>query len=120
MLADRLHNLTDDQRAIIANAARELRSKIARAARAEIAGKAGGRGRPKNSLSDDSTDKLSTQEKQDNRKAVAEQHALPEKKVRHAAKLKKVDVNLYSMVRNGKITLNDGNKLSGAGNLGVK
>jgi N6-adenosine-specific RNA methylase IME4 len=103
-------NLTDDQRTISANDVRELRSQIKMQEQRREAGKAGGRGRPKNSGSDVSADPLSKQ-KEDTRKFVATEYEVPEKRLRHAQRIKKADLNVYGMVRAGTITLNEGNKL---------
>lgn len=54
-------NLSDDRRAAIALRVMRRRSEVAQRERAKVAGDTGGRGRPKeNSLSDTSSDKLST------------------------------------------------------------
>jgi hypothetical protein len=103
-------NLTDDQRTISANDVRELRSQIKIREQRREAGKAGGRGRPKNSGSDVSADPLSEQ-KEDTRKFVATEYEVPGKKLRHAQRIKKADLNVYGMVRDSTITLNEGNKL---------
>jgi hypothetical protein len=65
-------NLTDDQRAVIANEVRELMSKIAQHEAAKIAADA--RWTERSSDLADSTKPHQT----DNRKAVAEQHKLPQ------------------------------------------
>jgi hypothetical protein len=55
----RLDHLTDDQRAMIIDAAVEIQTKLAVKERASKGGKAGGIGRPKNSLVETSATKLS-------------------------------------------------------------
>lgn len=80
-------NLTDDQRAVIADSVRERRSDAAKKERAANAGKAGGNGRLKeSSLSVNVSDKLP---KKDNRESVAKEARVPERKVRAVAEVKK-------------------------------
>jgi len=62
---------TERTRAAVASNAEEYRSRIAKRLRAVKGGLTGGIGRPKNSLSDASADKLSDEPKTDTRAAVA-------------------------------------------------
>lgn len=77
-------NLSDDQKAMIADSARERRSKLRMAERAGNAGSVGGVGRPKqNSLSDNVSD--IEKPKRDTRAEVARENKVPERKLRAAA-----------------------------------
>jgi hypothetical protein len=70
---------------MIADSARERRSKLAVQERARKAGEAGGVGRPKdNSLGDNASTKLS-EPKPRTREAVARENKIPERKLRAAA-----------------------------------
>jgi hypothetical protein len=73
----------NDQRVVAANDVRELRSTIEKQKR----GKSGGRGNKKN-LSAETSDKFS-KPKTDTRKEVAQEYQVPEKKLRHAQRIKK-------------------------------
>jgi N6-adenosine-specific RNA methylase IME4 len=102
-------NLTDDQRAISANDVLELRVKIARS---EAATK---REEEKRQAQRDESARCDQKPQSKEgvvRKSVATKYELPEKKLRHAQRIKKADVNIYGMVRSGHITLNEGNKLA--------
>jgi N6-adenosine-specific RNA methylase IME4 len=102
-------NLTDDQRAIVANDVREIRSGIAKKERAKLAAKAGGVGRPKDkSLQAKSTRKLGRW----SRPGVAKETKIPERKIRLAQEIKKAAPEVHSLVRLGKVTLTDGKKLA--------
>ena len=98
-------NLTDDQRSIIANEMRELRSRLAQSKAAKFAADA--RWNDASDLAESTKSDRPT----NNRKAVAKEHDLPEKKIRHAAAIKKADPKIYQMVRDGKINLHEGKKL---------
>src|SRR5438094_2310346 len=85
-------SLTDDVRSVLALSVMERRSKLEMQERAREAGKAGGRGRPKEDSSKDTrSDKLSKKEKpkKNTRAAVAKQAKLPERKLRAIQELKK-------------------------------
>jgi N6-adenosine-specific RNA methylase IME4 len=95
-------NLTDDQRTMIADDVRAFRSKVAVAdklkkARAVKAG----------SMEADSAPIERT------RKVVATDYDLPEKKLRHAAAIKKAAPEVAAMVRAGAVSLTEGRKLAG-------
>jgi N6-adenosine-specific RNA methylase IME4 len=93
-------NLTDDQRAIIADEVREERSALALAERAARANDVKyGRA---SSLSDTLTDK---EPWRDVRAEVARETKIPERKLRYAAEVRKAAPELAAKVRAGKTTL---------------
>lgn len=114
-------NLSDDQRAVIADSIRERRSKAAMV----NAGKQGGRGNKKpsdtlteaftktalqQSCSNDYEDQPAPftptpKPKTDTRAAVAKEMKIPERKLRTAQEVKKAAPELISKVRSGEITL---------------
>lgn len=97
-------NLTDDQRADIANEVREIRSAIEQKERAAKGGEA--KANPASRLNPPtSTPKIPT------RKAVAIEVKLPERKIRLAQEIKKVDPVVSAMVRAGDISLVEGRKI---------
>ena len=97
-------NLTDDQRSVAANEMRELRSRLAQSKAAKVAADTRWK-------ASDLVKSTKPHHPTNNRKAVAEEHNLPERKVRHAAAIKKADPKIYHMVRDGKINLHAGRKL---------
>lgn len=99
-------NLTDDQRAVIADSVRERRSDAVKKERAVEAGKVGGNGRPKDSsLGDTLTSKLSEPHKERTRVAVSKEARVPERKLRTVMEVKKRNPELVSKVRAGSISL---------------
>jgi hypothetical protein len=84
---------------VIANDVREIRSEIARAEQAREVGKQGGRGNVK-THSADSTERVS-KPTVDTRKAVAVENKVPERKIRLAQEIKKVDPVVSAMVLAG-------------------
>jgi hypothetical protein len=77
-------------------------------------GKAGGRGRPKpDSLCAEKTHKLSGRRPNRTSTAIAKKQNLPERKLRHAAHIKKADPKLAGMVLSGAVKLNEAKKLAG-------
>ncbi len=104
-------NLTDDQRAMVANDRREILSQIARRERAKIAGKTGGRNHPKDfSLEAELARKLKAGKRI--RSIVAQESKLPEKKIRTAQEITRADRNVADMVRSGAISLVEGKRLT--------
>jgi ParB-like chromosome segregation protein Spo0J len=99
-------NLTDDQRSIIANEVREWRSDIATAqatAKARAA-KANPSVCAKSTQTEKSPKRTST--------SVAKEAKLPERKLRLAQEIKKVDPKLSEMVRAGEVKLVEAKKIS--------
>lgn len=76
-------NISDDQRAVLANEVREMKSAIAAKEGKRKGGKAGGRGRPKKKDSCVSIQRTA--------KSVAKAAKLPERKLRLAQEVKKAD-----------------------------
>jgi hypothetical protein len=101
--------LTDDQRAVVWNDIRELRSKIVQAEKLQKArdAKAGA------SISARPTEIALP--KKDTRVEVAKEAKVPESKLRQAQQLKKHQPALYEKVRNGTLTLRDVRKRTKAG-----
>lgn len=97
-------NLTDDQRAVIWNEIREVRSKVAVAQKMRKARDA----KAESSMSVKTPDIASA--KKDTRKEIAAECRLPEGKLRQAQAVKKADPNLYQEVRTGKSTLRQARK----------
>lgn len=99
-------NLTDDQRAVVANDVRETRSAIARAEQLEKARltKASGSVQAKSTHTE--KPKIPT------RAAVAKEQAIPERKIRLAQEIKKASTEVSSMVRAGTVSLTEGKKLT--------
>lgn len=97
-------NLTDDQRAVIWNEIREVRSKVAVAQKMRKARDA----KTESSMSVKTADIASS--KKDTRKEIAAECRLPEGKLRQAQTLKKTDPNLYEDVRTGKRNLRQARK----------
>jgi hypothetical protein len=93
-------NLTDDQRAVVANDMRETLSALARSEQAKAA-RAG-----------DVSAKSTDTSKKDTRAAVAVESKLPERKLRLAQEIKKASSDVYNMVRAGTVKLTEGKKLS--------
>jgi N6-adenosine-specific RNA methylase IME4 len=91
-------NLTDDQRAIVADDVREVLARIARAQQLEVA-------RAIKSGSVEAKSTPTDKPKERTRTSVAKQHHLPEKKLRHAQDLKKKAPEVRDLVRDGKLTL---------------
>jgi N6-adenosine-specific RNA methylase IME4 len=102
-------NLTDDQRAVIADSVRERRSDAAKKERAAEAGKVGGNGRPKDSsLSHTLSDKLSDNKpKQDTRVAVSKEARVPRRKLDTIAEVKRKAPELVPRIRAGSMSLAD-------------
>lgn len=96
--------LTDDQRAVIWNDIRELRSKVVQDEKLQKAREAKGN----SSISAKPTEIALP--KKDTRAEVAREARLPENKLRHAQQLKKHQPELYQKVRNGTLTLRDASK----------
>jgi N6-adenosine-specific RNA methylase IME4 len=100
-------NLTDDQRAMIANDVRERRSRLARSEQAKRAGKASGRSRrgwPNVSVNLSDTFE---QRKRDTRAEIAREAKLSERKLRAAAELKRKCPEAAAKVRAGELSLAD-------------
>lgn len=98
-------NLTDDQRAGIAERVRQRRSALATKERARAAGKTGGRNHPKFSLSDTVSDKLNAQKpKHDTRAAVAREAHVPERKVRAVQEVAAAKPELVDRIVAGEMT----------------
>ena len=98
-------NLSEDQRAAMCVAIMEARSAIERRERARKAGKTGGVGRPKeNSLSDETTDKRSDNQKRDTRTEVAQEFNVPENKLRDVAKIKRDAPEVFEEIVAGSTT----------------
>lgn len=110
-------NLSDDQRSVFVLSIQERRSRAAVMAGTAKAREAkefpvsvnasetGGKGRPKDSLSDNVTDKRSPTPKTDTRKEVAKEYKLPERKLRTVAEVKKAAPEMIAKVRAGETTL---------------
>jgi hypothetical protein len=96
--------LTDDQRAVMWNEIRELRSKVAQAEKLQKAREAKA-GAP---ISARPTEIAPA--KKDTRAEVAKEAKLPENKLRQAQRLKKHQPDLYEKVRNGTLTLRHASK----------
>jgi N6-adenosine-specific RNA methylase IME4 len=104
-------NLTDDQRAIVANDVRETRSAIARVERAKEARASVQDRNPVNSdLRAKSAHKSEPQ--LPSRAAVAKETNLPERKIRLAQEIKKAAPKVHEMVRAGTVSLTEGKKLA--------
>jgi hypothetical protein len=101
-------NLTDDQRADIANEVREIRSVIAQTEQRKLAAQQPRNLENKASGSAKSTEPL---KKQDTRKAIAAEAKLPERKIRLAQEIKKASPAVSAMVRAGDISLVEGRKI---------
>jgi hypothetical protein len=105
-------NLTDDQRAVLAARCYAGQAQQARQDRARKGGQAGGRGRPKK---DDSSQAGAAAEqtggepgkgrKTSTRQRVAEEHGVPEKKLRNAIELEQQAPEVAQQVLDGEITL---------------
>jgi ParB-like chromosome segregation protein Spo0J len=105
-------HLTDDQRAVLAARYQKSLSREARRERASKAGRAGGRGRPKeaDSLQDTSSRKLpggkpKAKKGPSTRKQAAAEHHVPERKVRTAMQLERKDPKSADKVLAGELTL---------------
>jgi len=96
-------NLTDDQRAVMWNDIRELRSKVVQAEKLQKAREAKGFV----SISADGAD--IARPKKDTRNEVAKEAKISESKLRQAQKLKKHHPDLYEKVRSGALTLRASN-----------
>jgi len=94
-------NLTDDQRAYIANEIRDIRSKIAKRISEENLLK--GTKKPESAKSAQSG-RTST--------LIANESKLPERKIRLAQEIKKIDPIVSEMVRSGDISLVEGRKIA--------
>jgi len=101
-------NLTDDQRAIITDELIERQSKVSIAKQRGIAGKAGGRGRPK--LKNSGVDAPSTPLKERVRTELSKKAKVSERKVKKARKLRKEKPVLAERVRSGDLTLLEAEK----------
>lgn len=114
--ASALHrrHFTDDQRAMFAAERSKVISKDLRRERAQKAGKAGGRGRPRlpESLVSETTRKLSTTraEKKSSLELAAKEHNVPERLVAKAAALKRDHPELAKKVFAGDIKIDDANR----------
>lgn len=97
-------NLTDDQRAIVANDAREIRSEIEKKERASKGGLTKAR-----VLTADST---VSRNKRTTAAKVSKESKLPERKIRLAQEIKKGDPAVSAMVRAGDISLLEGRKVA--------
>lgn len=98
-------NLTDDQRAVVANDVRESRSAIAAVEHAKTA-----RAAQLGSVA--KTAPGPKQKKERVRTAVAKEAGLPERKIRLAQEIKKASPAVHEMVRAGKVSLTEGRKIS--------
>ncbi len=96
-------NLTDDQRAIVANDVREARSAIVRSEQAKLA-RAG--------KSADVEDESASTSKERTRAAVAKLFCVPESKIRQAQEIQKASPEVADMVLAGKVSLTEGKKLA--------
>jgi len=76
-------------------------SRIAKRLRAVKGGLTGGIGRPKNSLSDASADKLSDEPKTDTRAAVAKEFGISERKLKEMRTIKKKSKKLATEILGG-------------------
>ncbi len=108
-------NITDDQRAVLANEVREYRAEISRAEQARRVGKQGGRGKKKTQQAE-STRRVSSK-KGVVRPSVAKAAKLPERKLRLAQEIKKADEKhpasgLVDRVRAGQLTLVEAKRLA--------
>jgi N6-adenosine-specific RNA methylase IME4 len=98
-------NLTDDQRAIQADGLIEDLARQSKRVRATTAGKTGGIGRPKNSLRETSTRKLS--DKTSARTKTSKRARVSEHKVRQARKVRLLAPHLLPAVVAGDLSLAD-------------
>ena len=107
-------NLTDDQRSMVSNDVREIRSEIEKTERAAKAGENKPLSIQQDNSSAKSADKLcATKQKtsKDTRKTVAKEAKLPERKLRLAQEIKKIEPSVAAMVRDGDISLVEGRKI---------
>ena len=98
-------NLSDDQRAVVADSVRERRAAISKQGRATK----GGHAKAGTCLSSEIDDK---QKPTDSRKAVAAETNLPENKLKTVMAIKKSAPELIASVRAGGIKLSDAKKLA--------
>lgn len=109
--ASKRRHLSDDQRACLAQEEMELLSAINRRERAQAAGTAGGKGRPKPSQDGDSIatgviGKLSPRDRRrESRSVVATNYGISHRKVQSAFRLKRDSPNLYRQVKSGELRL---------------
>lgn len=104
-------NITDDQRAVLANEVREHRAAISRAEQARSVGRLGGRGRKKTHAVK-SAAKLSRNRGAEARESVAKSARLPERKLRLVQEIKKAAPGLVDRVRAGELRLVDAKKVA--------
>lgn len=109
--ASQRRHLTDDQRACLAQEEMEFLSTINRQQRAQAGGTAGGKGRPKSNINDDSSatgaiGKLSPRDRgRESRSVVATNYGISHRKVQSAFRLKRDSPKLYRQVKAGKLRL---------------
>jgi N6-adenosine-specific RNA methylase IME4 len=111
-------NLDDDKRAMVADDLVQRLSKIAVVEQRKIAGAASAMARKEANESADSalslkskTSKPKGRKQNRTRTTVAKEKKISDKKLRHAAEIKKADKQVANMVLNGKIKLTEGKKL---------
>jgi N6-adenosine-specific RNA methylase IME4 len=108
-------NLTDDQRAVMADAASELDGKLSAKERASKAGKSGGRNHPKVSLADGASAKLTPSEivnglknrarELESRPKAAKAAKVSERKMKKARRVRRARPDLAQKVEDGELTL---------------
>jgi hypothetical protein len=91
-------NLADDQRSIIANEVREWKSTIAQAEQRKLAAQ-----QPRKANKPSGEVKSASPLKERTRASIAKETKLPERKIRQAQEIKKVDPKLSEMVRADKL-----------------
>lgn len=99
-------NLKDDQRSVIANDVREIRSTIEKKEKASKAGSAENKG-----FNFKAESAKEIKPVKSTRSEVAKESNLPERKIRLAQEIKKVDPTVSAMVRAGDISLVEGRKI---------
>jgi len=111
-------NLDDDKRAMVADDLVQRLSKIAVVEQRKIAGAASAKARKEANESADSalslkskTSKPKGRKQNRTRTTVAKEKKISDKKLRHAAEIRKADKQVADMVLNGKIKLTEGKKL---------
>ena len=111
-------NLDDDKRAMVADDLVQRLSKIAVVEQRKIAGAASAKARKEANESADSalslkskTSKPKGRKQNRTRTKVAKEKKISDRKLRHAAEIKKADKQVADMVLNGKIKLTEGKKL---------
>ena len=111
-------NLDDDKRAMVADDLVQRLSKIAVVEQRKIAGAASAKARKEANESADSalslkskTSKPKGRKQNRTRTTVAKEKKISDKKLRHAAEIRKADKQVADLVLNGKIKLTEGKKL---------